>query len=271
MRVTIRWILFFVILPAGSFAASNYPAGARALALSNAFISLSDIWSTFHNQAGIALAKNVSAGFYYESRFNVDELSLSAGTFLLPVNAGSFGLSFYQFGKGNFKEHKFGIAFGKQLSSSINAGVQLNYFSQTFPENQRAKGTATVEGGIIWQTTDALYLGAHIFNPFMAGFETPSGKQKLPTIFRIGGHYQFDEMVLAVIEFQKENNAPARLKTGIEFEPVEKFALRFGVTGKPLNYTAGMGYKTGKISADIGFSYHGNLGVTPSVSVQFGL
>jgi len=271
MRAIIKSILFFVLLPAGSFATGNYPAGARALALSNAFISLSDTWSTFHNQAGVAIVKNVTAGFYHESKFNVDELALSAGSVLIPVKSGSFGLSFYQFGKGSFKEHKFGLAFGKQLSPALSAGVQLDYFSQTFPENQRAKGTATAEGGIIWQATDELYLGAHIFNPFGAGFETFSGKQKLPAILRIGGHYQFDEIVLIIVEIQKKSNTSALLKTGIEFEPIEKFALRFGVAGKPLNYTAGLGYKSGKISADIGFSYHGNLGVTPSVSVQFGL
>ena len=175
-------LLLMLLVSANSFALDNHRIGARALSLSHAFVSFSDTWSTFHNQAGLAGMTGVSAGFFYESRFNIDELSLVAGSVVIPVKAGTFGAGFFQFGKGTFKEHKFGLAFAK-----------------------------------------------------------------------------------------KQNNSRTLLKTGIEFQPVENLALRFGVAGKPINYTAGIGYKTGKLSADIGFGYHGNLGITPSVSVQFEL
>ncbi|MFW6309850.1 MAG: hypothetical protein ACOC1D_02000 [Prolixibacteraceae bacterium] len=265
--------LFILLLinSVNSFALDNYPVGARSLGLSHAFVSFSDSWSTFHNQAGLAGVSGVSAGFFYESKFNIDELSLVAGSVVLPVKAGTFGISFFQFGKGTFKEHKFALAFAKKLSTSLSAGVQLDYFSQTFPENARANGFATFESGIIWSPTDKLFIGGHIFNPISAGIETPSGKQKMPFVFRTGGHYQFDEMVLTTIEAEKSSNHPVLLKAGIEFQPVENLALRFGVAGKSINYTAGIGYRTGKLSTDIGFSYHGNLGVTPSISVQFKL
>ena len=47
-------------------ATGNYPAGARALGLSNAVVSFSDTWSTFHNQAGLAFLNHISAGFNSE-------------------------------------------------------------------------------------------------------------------------------------------------------------------------------------------------------------
>ena len=270
MTKLIPWILLVLLItPASGFALDNYPAGARSLGLSHAFVSFTDTWSTFHNQAGLAGINNMAAGFFYESKFNIDELSLAAVTIVLPVKAGTFGASFFQFGKGAFKENKFGLAFAKQLTSSIYTGIQVDYFSQTFPENQRSRGFATFEGGIIWIPTEKLFLGSHIFNPVSAGIETPSGKQIIPATFRFGGHYKFDEMVLATAEVQKSGKVATRLKTGLEFLPVENLALRFGVAFKPATYTAGIGYKTGNISADIGFGYHGNLGITPSVSVQF--
>ena len=272
MKPKTKCLLFLVLtISVNSFALDNHRIGARALGLSHAFVSFSDTWSTFHNQAGLAGVSAVSAGFFYESKFNIDELSLAAGSIVLPVKAGAFGVSFFQFGKGSFKEHKFGLAFSKKLTSSLSAGMQLDYFSQTFPENERAKGFATFEGGLIWNPADKLFLGSHVFNPISASIETPSGKQKMPLTFRIGGHYEFDEMVLATVEVEKNSNYPAVLKTGIEFQPAKNLALRLGVAGKSINYTAGIGYKTGKLSSDIGFSYHGNLGVTPSVSVQFEL
>ncbi|NQU53789.1 MAG: hypothetical protein HQ522_14765 [Bacteroidetes bacterium] len=252
-------------------ALENHPAGARSLALSNAFVSISDVWSTFHNQAGLTGIEYFSAGVFYESRFMIDELSHSAGSFILPVNAGTFGFSFSQFGQGSFKENKLGLAFAKQLSEKFHAGIQLDYFLQRFPENSSAFGFATFEAGIIYSPNKKLFLGAHVFNPISNGIETLEGKQKMPAIFRFGGHYNFDEMVLLTVEIQKDYEHPFLLKTGIEFSPVENLALRFGVSGKPVNYTAGLGYTFGKITTDIGFGYHGNLGLTPSISMQFRL
>ncbi|NOR76784.1 MAG: hypothetical protein GQ525_16700 [Draconibacterium sp.] len=262
-------LLFFGL--AKLFALENHPVGARSLALSHSFISISDLWSTFHNQAGIARIDKFSVGIFYESKFMIDELSMAAGSIILPVNAGTFGFSFYQFGEGSFKENKFGLGFAKQLSEKFSAAIQLNYFSQRLPENSRAFGYTTFETGIIYSPNEQLFIGAHVFNPISNGIETNEGKQKSPTIFRIGGHYQFAEMILVTVETQKDLENPFILKTGIEFSPVKNLALRFGVSGKPVNYTAGIGYSFSNITTNIGFSYHGNLGVTPSISIQINL
>jgi hypothetical protein len=76
---------------------------------------------------------------------------------------------------------------------------------------------------------------------------------------------------MLAFEAEQDTENPLLLKTGIEFLPVENLALRFGVSGKPFKYTAGIGYTFGKITTDIGFGYHGNLGITPSLSLQFEL
>ena len=266
-KITI--LIFIISFSNRCFSAENYSTSARALALSNAFVSISDPWSTFHNQAGLASFDDFSAGIFYESRFMIDELSHMAGTFVAPVKAGTFGFSFSQFGKGTYKEHKVGLAFAKQLSKKLNAAIQLDYLSTRFPENEKAFGFATFEVGIIFAATDDLFFGAHVFNPISNGFDLPEGTQKMPGVFRVGGHYQFPQMVLVTFETEKNFKNPFLIKTGIEFSPVKDLALRFGVSGKPVKYSAGIGYSIGKISTDIGFSYHGNLGLTPAVSIQF--
>jgi len=247
----------------------NYPVGARSLALSHASVAFSDVWSAFNNQAGLAKLNSVTTGFFYESRFGVDELSLVAGSAVLPVRPGNFGLSFYQFGKGTFKENKFALAFARNFSEKWSAGIQLDYFLQTFPENERSYGVATFEGGVLFHPSKSFTLGAHVFNPVSAGIETPAGKNEMPVVFRLGGNYWFDEKVMIAFETEKDNQNPLLVKTGIEFLPVENFALRLGVSGTPFKYTAGIGYRLGNFSADAGFGYHGNLGFTPSVSIQF--
>jgi len=265
-KLTCLFILAFTFTI--SFSGENYPAGARALSLSNAIVSLSDTWSTFHNQAGLAGLENFSAGFFYESRFMIDELSHVAGSLVIPVKAGTFGVSFSQFGKGTYKEHKVGLAFAKSLTKKLDAAIQLDYLSERYPENENASGFSTFEAGVVYTATDDLFFGAHIFNPIQGGIRTLEGIQKMPAIFRFGGHYQFPKMVMLMLETEKDTENPFLIKSGLEFSPTKNLALRFGVSGKPVKYTAGIGFQTGKITTDIGFSYHGNLGLTPSVSIQ---
>ena len=270
LKTSIFFLIFFgICVP--TFSIDNCPTGARSLALSHASVSFSDVWSTFHNQAGLTGVNNLSAGFFYESKFQIDELSLMSGSLVFPTSSGAFGLSFFQFGKGNFKENKFGLAFAKQLAKNFSVGIQIDYLSQIFPENSRAKGFVTFEGGVIYSASENLILGAHVFNPLNGGIETLTGKQKVPAVFRLGGQYHFDKMVLVVFEAEQDTKNPLLLKAGIEFQPVENLGLRFGISGRPFRYTTGLGYTFGKITTDIGFSYHGNLGITPSVSLQFAL
>ncbi len=264
-------LLIISLFPFFTFASGNYYSGARPTALSGAFVSIHDTWSTFHNQATLAQLESVSSGVYFESRFLIEELSLAAGSVVLPVRSGTFGLSLYQFGKGSYKNHKVGISFAKKLSDRLNAGIQLDYFSEHYPENEGAFGFATFEVGLTCRLTDEFILGAHMFNPIKNGIRLSQGKQRTEGIYRIGGHYQFSEMVLLCMEAQLNSDKPAIVKTGLEFSPAKELFLRFGISGRPVQYTAGFGYSHKKITTDVAFSYHGNLGITPSVSIQFTL
>nr|WP_319997907.1 hypothetical protein [uncultured Draconibacterium sp.] len=249
----------------------NYTGGARSVALSNAFVSIPDTWSTFHNQATLAQLNHFSAGIYYESKFGIEEFALTASSIVLPTTSGSFGLSFYQFGKGTFKEHKIGFAYAKQLSERFNAAIQFDYFAQRMPENADDFSFVTFEIGATYLITDKITLGAHTYNPVKNGYNYPEEKTKLPAIYRLGAHYTFDEHVLVSLETQKESDRDIVVRTGMEFMPLENLALRFGISGRPVQYTAGLGYSFKNISTDIAFSYHGNLGFTPSVSIQYHL
>ncbi len=261
-------IIFTSNLSAGT---ENFLAGARSIALSHASVSFCDTWAVFHNQAGLTGVSGISAGFYFESKFGIDELSMTAGSVIMPINRGAFGISLYQFGKGIFRENKMGLAYAHRLSEKWSAGLQLDYFAQLYPENEHAMKLVTFEGGILLRANEQLHLGAHVFNPVKVGFNLPSGRQEMPVTIRAGGHYKFDKAVLVVFEVEKENLHPPLFKSGLEFLPAENFAIRIGASGKPVKYTGGFGYRTGCFSADLGFSYHANLGFTPSLSVQFDL
>lgn len=262
-------ILLFLLIGCPKLSASwNYFAGARATALSNAFVSHPDTWSTFHNQATLIHLKTFSTGIFFESKYMIDELSLAAGSVVLPARTGTFGLSFYQFGKESYKLHKVGLAFAKQLSHRLSAGLQLDYFRQQFPENDAPYGFATFEGGVTYMPAKQLWLGAHINNPIRNGISLPEGKQKMPACYRIGGHCQLSQLLSLSLETQFTSGYTTMVKSGLEFSPANNLALRFGVSGKPVQCSAGLGYTIKKLTTDIAFSYHGNLGITPSISLS---
>jgi len=271
MRCPFNILLAFLLFPIFTFGSGNYYSGARSKALSNAFVSIHDTWSTFHNQATLAQMESFSAGVYFESRFLIDELSLAAGSVVLPVKAGTFGLALSQFGEGSYKQHKIGISFAKKLSDRLNAGIQLDYFSYRYPENEGAFGFATFEGGMTYQVTEEFVVGAHLFNPVKNGIQLPQGKQKMEAIYRFGGHYRFSDMVLLCMEAQATSENPVAIKTGLEFSPAKELFIRLGVSGRPVQYTAGFGYSFKKITTDIAFCYHGTLGITPAISIQIKL
>ena len=271
MMRTLQILLLLLFFRIPLLASDNYPVGARSVALSNAFVSVSDVWSTFHNQATLARIDHLATGVFYESRFLVNELSLAAGTVVSPFAGGTVGLSFYQFGKGTFKESKFGLAYSKQLSKKLSAGVQMDYFLNRFPENEKAFGFATFELGITWLLSDELTLGLHVFNPVKNGIKTYSGEEEMPFILRAGGHYEFSDRILIAAEYYFNSIQNDQVRTGLEFFILKNLVARMGVSGTPLKYTAGLGYSFGKINTDFAFSYHGNLGFSPTVSIQFHL
>jgi hypothetical protein len=64
--------------------------------MGNASVSLYDVWSAHHNQAGLGFVRTISAGVNYENRFMVKEISTRGGALAIPVKAGTFGLVYHQ-------------------------------------------------------------------------------------------------------------------------------------------------------------------------------
>lgn len=269
MRKPFFILLAYFTISACTASSQNNLAGARSIALSNAFISISDTWSTFHNQASLAELKNKSVGVFYESKYGIDEFALKASSIVLPFKTGTIGISFYQFGEGDFKNNRLGFAYARQLSERLNTALQFDYLAQRMPENSNTFSFLTFEIGATYKLAERITLGAHTYNPVKNGYNYPGITSKLPAIYRLGAHYAFKQQVLVSVETQKESNRSLVVKSGLEFMPVQNLALRFGVSGRPVQYTAGIGYIFKNISTDIAFSYHGNLGLSPSVSIQY--
>lgn len=247
----------------------NAPAGARAAALGNSAVAYKDIWSSFHNQAGLAFLKTPTAGISHEQRFMMSELSLNAAAFALPTKeSGTFALSVSYFGYKLYNEQKVGLAYAKSFGDKFSAGLQFDYLGTSIAEGYGSKSAFTAEVGIQALLVKGLWLGAHIYNPTKITLENVN-KEKIPSLLNIGLNYSFSDKVNLGVETEKDQDADATIKVGLEYHPVKQLYLRTGIATDPLLTSFGFGLDLQNFVIDFAASYHQDLGYSPHISLSY--
>jgi len=263
------FLLFWCFCSVQSFGGNdNNPVGARSTGLAGASLTISDGWSAHNNQAGLGFLTKATAGVYYENRFLIPELGLSAAALALPTKIGTFGLSIRRFGYRTYNENKIGIAYSRAFGEKLSIGIQLNYHSINFAEYYGNRQTFTAEVGVIYKPGKNITLAAHVFNPT----QTKSSNyddERLPSIIRIGARYQFSKKVFLVGEIEKDIYNKPVLKAGFEYQIVDVLFLRAGVAGNPLNSCFGFGLKLKRLLVDFSGKFHPVLGFTPQFSLTY--
>jgi hypothetical protein len=266
MKKHYAFLLFIfsaVIANAGN---ENFAVGARSSAMGNASVSLSDVWSTHHNQAGLGFITGVTAGVYYENRFLIKELSLKSAAFAIPVKAGAFGFCISNFGYSSYNENKYSLSYAKAFGKKFSMGVAMDYLSTKIAEGYGTKGVFVAEIGVQAKPLKGLTVGAHLFNPSHVKLSDYTD-ERIPTIIRLGLNYNFSNKVTVAIEDEKDISKKSVVKFGIEYMPVKEFYLRAGISTNPNLSSFGFGINLKYIKLDVSANYHQILGISP----QFGL
>ncbi len=252
---------------------AQYPtrAGARPEALAGSYAALSGASSVFGNQAGLAGVSRPEFMCTYTNRFLLDELSSRSGQFVLPILNSVFAVSMHQFGKGTYKNEQYGFAFARKLSSNFHFGLQYNYSRVFMPEDNRFAGTSGVEFGIQYLAGNALVIGMHAKNPYQSKIETLNSKFSYPFQLNFGVYYPLSELFAITSELEYRTDVPLIFRTGLEYQVLENFYIRSGVSAKPYLFSGGIGFNLKKLCIDLASSYHPFLGNSPSVSFQYQL
>jgi len=263
------FLFIFIFISFHTFSANdNHPFGGRSAGMANASVTLYDFWAVSHNQAGIAKEESISAGFFYENRFGIKELGLGAVAFILPVDAGVFGLNYSQFGYSKYNESKIGLAFAKNFAENLSTGIQLNYLSTRIADDFGSASTLTFEAGAIYQITTNLYAGAHIFNPIKREIGDYAN-ERIPSVLKFGMSYVFSEKVVVIMETEKELYQNYNLKLGIEYKITEPIHIRGGIMTQNHQNAFGFGFYLNNFRIDIAASYHNVLGYSPQFSLLY--
>jgi hypothetical protein len=270
MRIALLTAVFSAFLLSNISAQINHSVGARAAGMGNAFVANSDLWSVYHNQAGLAEIKEIQAGMTVENRFLVKELSLKSLAVAAPIKTtgGTFGFSVSHFGFSLYSETKAGLAYAQKLSEKVSAAVQMNYHNTFIGEGYGNKGNITAEAGVQAELAENLTLGAHIFNPFRARI-ADHFNERIPTIMRLGLNYQVSEKVIIAAEAFKDSEYKAQIRSGLEYHVVEQLYLRAGISTNPAMNSFGFGLNLKNLKIDFATSMHSALGYTPSFTMNY--
>jgi hypothetical protein len=267
--ILLKKIALFVVLfiNIDILSAQNFPNGARQAGLSNASVTLTDVWASQTNQAGLAKLKSISIGAYYGRLFNISELSVRTLALALPAFRGTAGLSYTNFGFSAFNQSKIGLSYALPLGNIFQAAIQVDYFQLQFESPYEKQHIFTGEIGLLSQPTDKLSLGFHLFNPKFSKKE--DFQTEMSTVLKFGGSYKFGDFLLLCAETEKEFTGKPQFKTGLEYNYRNYVFLRAGISNKPENYSFGLGTKYKKMNFDIAFCKHPTLNNSSHFSIQY--
>lgn len=243
-------------------------AGASASAMGGAYLVMTDVWSGFHNQAGLADLKALSAGVHYENRFSMNELSDKGVVVAAPFGIHAAGISYRSFGYELFSSSKTSLAYSIKLSDKFSAGMQFNLHSIRLGENYGRQSTLSVEGGFLYKMNEKVSIAAHVYNPTRAKL-TGFNDERIPSMIRAGAGYRFSEKVILTAEVRKPSDAGASVRAGLEYYVADALALRLGIGSDPSQYAFGFGWKLKTFRLDVAAGYHQVLGFSPQVSLTY--
>ncbi len=262
------FIALFYFLTAIVSAQSNANFGGRSAGMAHASVTLSDVWSTHHNQAGLAWLKAPSVGVYYQNKFTLKELNNIGLAYAHPMKKGTMAVQWSNFGYSLYQENKVGLAYALQLSENFSGGVQLDYLSTKLGGIYGSKSVLSAEVGLQAKITSKIRLGVHIYNPTRVKLNEYNN-EAVPTIMRFGMDYRFSKKVLVVVETQKDIDHIAMLKTGIEYKANDKVYFRAGMATGPTLASFGFGLMMKQYKLNIAASYHQTLGFSPELSFTY--
>lgn len=243
-------------------------AGARSNALGKNSVSLSDFWSIQNNPAGMANYHYLSVGISYENRFLMKELSSYNAALVVPVQIGTFGLSFSRFGFENFNENKLGLAYARTFSPFLKMGLKLDYLLFKFSDEYAKRRTATFELGFQSDITNDLCVGVYIFNPINVKLKTIHNEQ-VPILFRFGLSYIITKDFLATTEVEYNSDSNLDYRFGLEYNTLKEFYIRIGVNTTPATAGIGVGYTLNRVIIDVSATMNQYTGISFQSSLIF--
>jgi len=241
--------------------------GAESLSLGGSVSGSLGIESLLNNQAGLSQLEGFGVIVSTEQRFLLSELVIaSAGVAYNFKKVGTLGLMVSNFGFEEYREQKYGLAYGRKLFENLSIGGQFDVL------NTRIVGfgsstSITFELGLQAALSEAFSIGAHVFSP---GTVSINDTNELPSRFNLGVQYQPSDQIYATVEVEKLIDRGLSVQGGISYQIIESLYLRVGTSTNPTRMSFGLAYGFNEtFRFDAAMTNHEILGITPAASVRY--
>jgi len=264
MKILYITIIISIVFYTPIKAQSAGVAGARFQAMGTSL--LQGPWSVFHNNAGAAEVKSptVLGGYNYHY---LSSLSTAVLGVLFPSRYGVLNLNLSRFGNQLFSQ-QIGLGIAQKFGNTA-LGIRVRYNQYAF-KDLGSKGFLVFDIGGITQLLPELWVGAFIVNlsqTKLSSFED----ERIPTIMYMGFRYMPIGKLTLIVEVEKDIELTPQFKTGLEYQFLESFLFRVGVTSRPVIIHFGMGLKKKAWQIDYAVSLHPVLNMSHQLSLAYQL
>lgn len=262
-------ILFFFLIVCGNAVgqiASIFSGGAHGESLAHTNSTFQGVLGLHGNIAGISFADGVAADASFDARYGLSELSTMSISGVYGTDMGTFGLMAMKYGFESYSENKIGIAYGRKLGKGLRIGGMLDVI-QYQVDNYGMATKLTFEAGIYSELTDKVHLGAYFFSPSTVSL---TNVQDIPSRLSFGVKYFVSPKATLIADLTKISKRDLDIKFAVDYALQERLGLRMGANITQGSFHAGTYIElTPDIRVTGGYSYHVNLGSTPSISLTY--
>ena len=249
-------------------AQEKYSAGARMAGISGCGTVIVDLWSNTYNQACLAYIEGISFGYYYENRFFEETMNLQALAVAIPAWNSVAGLNMIYFGNKNFYELKTGLTVAKLIYKNISSAIQFNLHNVHQPDYYDDISAVSFEAGIFYRSK-IFSSGIHIFNFTNSAFKQLYNT-KIPLIIEFGIGLNPYKKLFLTTELEINNQYGNIIKGGFEYYIIDRIITRIGFsTSYYSGYSFGLGFIQKHIKANVAFTQHIYLGLTPHIDFTY--
>lgn len=251
-------------------------AGARAIGMGNAFVSVADDFNAlYYNPAGIAKVPRPEFGGSYGKLYVglSDQANLSSGFFgaVLPTKRlGSFGFSWLNYNAAlAYQEHAFALSYARKVYGDFSLGFSLKRLSVQYGQDEYTAKDPVFDYGKKDSESNMSFDFGIYTKPFqslsfalaVSDLNQPNlglkDKNKIPLTLRAGLGWFQRSSVVAVDGIIRDKNFSINVG-GEKWFMKRTIATRIGVSlgnQNMKNLTTGFGYNLGSIQIDYSFIF----------------
>ena len=265
-----------LLLAVSGYAQGNGPGtrGARAAALGNASVTLSDVWAIGNNVAGLGQLNAPTVGVYAENRYLLSALNTVALAVAAPLgkvengqaSRGVVGFEAERFGGKLYSEQRVGAGYGYR-GGLVSIGARVDMLQVSIEGLGSKRAVAVSLGGQAELVPKRLVFGAYLYNLNQARLAEYQ-QERVPTVLKAGLSYRPTTKVLLNIETEKEVEQSADFKAGLEYRVIDALALRAGLRTLTQETTGGIGFRAGALQIDYAAAWHTALGLSQHLGVS---